>query len=984
MDLCFDFLWCAKLQNKTIMDINKRQKWVISSRLKTVLWIAILLTIFLFANTIYLLLNRWAGLAEVTFFAAGKTSIPVLFQVMVLSHTGVGIIIVMMMLIFGVMHLPRVWKMLHKGSIISGISYVVLGLLLGITGLFILTSSASRENSWAWWTHVICAVLAPTGYVLHRLVSKHNRPSKVAFKKYAVAVASILFVLVVWHSLTNHDIILTQEAKNAMEKGLHKGPGARERKVSEFSNESFVPIGFVPPESPFFPSAATTTTGDYLPSRIITRGDLGSREEIAKEIESVGFVKSTPIGATTCNRCHQDIVAQWESSAHRFASFNNPFYEATIEDMRKNSQEPNKWIEQHMKEFKDFDPTGIGMAKSKWCSGCHDPALMLAGKMNRPIDRKTPEAQAGLTCLSCHAIDKIHNLTGNGNYNVADEQEDPYLFARSSDGTMGAFFHDAAIKAKPEVHKHQMKKDFFEQSAYCMTCHKVSLTSPVNNYRWLRGQDEFDAWHDSGVALNASRTFYLPSAKRECQDCHMPMEQAPLGDVAAKNGYVRSHRFIAVNTALPFIRQDSSTIRRITDFLQNEKLSVDIFAVSTESHQEPMMAVDQGELVLKAEEKVTVDVVVRNKGVGHTFPGGTNDSNEGWLEFSVKNQQGVALVISGFLDENRRLDPMAHTFKAVIVDKNSQPINKRNAQDIHVVVFANVIGPGTADVAHYSFVLPGELAGQKLSMEARLLWRKFDQDYLEFAYNANPEGFKQFKEVPELPITEIARDNVTFSVSSDRTEFSETEKTEGADRLWMRYNDYGIGLLLENDTRGGARAFNVVRQLQPERIDGALNLAKTSLNEGNLDEAYKYLRECEAIKKGDPQVAWVWGRVRQEDGAYVDAAAAYRHVLKYFPEDRATWRQLGRTYYLDQKYEESIESYSKVLDIDPEDREAYYHLALNYRNMGNGDEADRMEKAFNYYKIDESAAEIAQNYRLNNEGANLMTQNIRIHHLVFE
>jgi hypothetical protein len=134
----------------------------------------------------------------------------------------------------------------------------------------------------------------------------------------------------------------------------------------------------------------------------------------------------------------------------------------------------------------------------------------------------TPEAQAGLTCLSCHAIDKIHNLTGNGNYNIADEQEDPYLFANSAEGSLGAFLHDAALKAKPDVHKQQMMKPFFRESEYCMTCHKVSLSEPVNNYRWIRGQDEYDNWHDSGIALNASRTFYLPGFKRECQDCHMP------------------------------------------------------------------------------------------------------------------------------------------------------------------------------------------------------------------------------------------------------------------------------------------------------------------------------------------------------------------------------------------------------------------------------------------------------------------------------
>ena len=59
---------------------------------------------------------------------------------------------------------------------------------------------------------------------------------------------------------------------------------------------------------------------------------------------------------------------------------------------------------------------------------------MLAGQMTSEIDRETPQAQAGLTCLACHAIDQIDGVTGNGNYNIADEQEDPYLFAEAEDG----------------------------------------------------------------------------------------------------------------------------------------------------------------------------------------------------------------------------------------------------------------------------------------------------------------------------------------------------------------------------------------------------------------------------------------------------------------------------------------------------------------------------------------------------------------------
>ena len=962
-----------------------RKRWIVSKNLRKLLWVSIVLSVFMLANSMYLIVNRLAENLDLTFFADSKTSIPRLLQSMILSHTGIGILLVVIMLVFGILHLPKVWTMYRQKSGISGISYMVVTLTLGITGLFILTSAASRDNNWAWWLHVICALLAPTGYIIHRLNSRANKPTPAGFKKFGYGVVSLFTLMVVLHVFTKGDSSLTDEARVAKEKGMHEGPGAKDRNVIDYDESEYTPIGFVPPESPFFPSAATTTSGDYLPSRIITRGELGNADEIKNEIDQYGYVKNTAIGASTCARCHQDIVAQWKTSAHRFSSFNNPFYEATFMDMRKHANEPNKWIEKHMDQYKDFESGGIGMAKSKWCSGCHDPSLMLAGKINNLIDRNTPEAQAGLTCLSCHSMDKIHNPTGNGNYNIADEKEDPYLFAKSKSETLGAFLHDAAIKAKPEVHMQRMMQPIFSKSEYCATCHKVSIPETVNNYRWLRGQDEYDNWHDSGVSLNASRTFYLPPFKRECQDCHMPPEKAILGDVAAKNGMVRSHRFIAANTALPFIRNDTMTLKKIENFLKSEKLGVDIFAVKSSNLKEPLTSINHGNLALKSGEEITVDVVVRNKGVGHTFPGGTNDSNEGWLEFSVKDEKGNTLLISGHLDDQGHLDPYAHAFKAVLVDKDSNPIHRRNAQDIHVTVYANVIGPGTADIAHYSFIIPEEFENSQLTMEARLLFRKFDQKYLEFAYNANPQGFRQFDEIPKLPVTEISADKISFSVSESKT--SITQESNKENRVlateWMRYNDYGIGLLLEGDSRGAIRAFETVEKLQPERLDGPLNLAKTALREGNIEEAYSNLRKCEAIKKGDPQVAWVWARTRQEDGLYKDAIAAYTYVLKYFPEDRMARRQLGRTYYLDQQYEASVKTYLTVLDIDPEDREAYYHLSLNYRALGRTKEAENMENAFNYYQIDESANEAAQKFRMENPGDNLMAQDIRIHHLEF-
>lgn len=940
--------------------------------LRVVVWIAV----FMLANTLYLLANRLADLAGLEFFAVGRTTLPQLFQAMVLTHTGVGLLLVTLMFGFLGAHLRKVWKRKHRASILTGIALGLLGGGLALTGLFILTAAASRENSWAWWVHVACAVLVVSAYAGHRLVS-YARPPRERGRRFATGVVVTFAALIVVHTASRREAALTPEARGALAAGLNEGPGGVDRDVASFFGDAFVPEGLVPPQSPFFPAATTTSTGTYLPARIITRTDADAlAAQVAEEVAQRGFASETRIGSESCARCHADIADQWATSAHRFASFNNPFYTASIELLRTESLETNEALTAHLRQF-GLGPTAAGRVKSKWCSGCHDPALMLAGAMDEEIDPATVEAQAGLTCLACHAIDQVHDRTGNGNYNIADEQEDPYLFSEAPPGSWRAFLHDAALKAKPTVHQRQMLKPLHSTSEFCATCHKVSLTEPVNGYRWLRGQNEYDAWHDSGVSLNAARTFYLPENARVCQDCHMPLEPAPKGDVSAANGMVRSHRFTAINTALPYVRGDTATLRRIEAFLQDEKLRVDIFAIRRGPNDEPETALDLSPPVLSPGETVTFEVVIRNRGVGHTFPGGTNDSNEGWLEFELVDANGRRIAFSGEVGEDGHLDPMAHVFKSVILDKNGEPIQKRNAQDIHVTAASNVIGPGSADVAHYQVRLPADLPTGALTARARVLWRKFDRPFTEFAYSTNRAGFAEFDDVPDLPITEIASDEVAVGVG----ERVDPVDDSGA-QTWMRYNDYGIALLREGNTRLAERPFALIASLYPERVDGPLNLARMALQAGNLEAAFENLERAETISPANPQTAWVWGGAHQEDGAYEASEGAYLAVLAAFPGDRATWFQLGRTRYLAQDYPGAIAAFDAVLKIDPEHREAHYNRMLSLRAIGGREEeAALAEAAFERYGIDEAASALTRAYRTENPGVNLMAQPIHTHEL---
>lgn len=936
------------------------------------------LTAVMLANTVYLLVHRLAGENALT--GTAEAAIPLFYQVQLLSHTGLGLLLTGWLGTFVLFHLAPVWKRRRAATLISGLASLAAIGGLAYSGLFILTAAATRNHAWAWYLHVSLAGLFPLAFLLHRLWSYRTLTGN-GFRRFAIAVGGLAGLSLIGHIATVQRAASPRPSETPAL--IVDGSLAEYLRRNTTPNDAtFVAASDVSIQSRFFPAGTSTTTGEFLSPRVLINEYADVEQLAAADFERYGFAVSDRIGAEMCARCHMDVVEQWAQSAHRFASFNNPFYEATIDLMRETADTPVQPIQAHLQHF-GIPEDQLPWVRSKWCSGCHDPALMIPGLMTRPIDRRSPAAQAGLTCLACHQIDALHNTTGNAHYNIADLQRDPYLFAGENEGWK-AYLHDLAIKARPAVHMQQMLKPLHRTSEFCSACHKVNLDVPVNSYRWLRGQNEYDNWHDSGIAHNASRTFYKPPAPRECRDCHMPLEDAPLGDVAAKNGKVRSHRFLAVNTALPFIRGDDDMLRRTEVFLRDGQLRVDLFAVGTINGKGEIVHVyapDEARPTLPVGRTIRADVVVRNLNVGHTFPGGTNDSNESWIEFQVVDDAGVVRFESGFVRPDRHVDPDAHFYRVVMLDHDGNRVFRRDAHNFHVPVYVNVIGPGTADVAHYEFVLPHELAGRQITLRARLLWRKFDRAYTEFAFERNRAGFAAFTDVPDLPITEIATSTVRLAVTNGEGEFHANHDPPLHPDAWQRINDYGIGLLLEGDTRGAIAAFRALARHSPQRPDGFRNLARALRADGDLPAAYVALRDAERISPGDLQNAWVWGQVLAEDGRLDEAIAAYRRITAEWRDDRGAWREIAVAAYRALRFEDSLEASQHVLRIDPEDRVAHYYRMLTLRALGRHTEAGLAQAAYEKYSIDESAQEITQAHRRHSPADNLESQMIHVHTL---
>jgi Flp pilus assembly protein TadD len=713
--------------------------------------------------------------------------------------------------------------------------------------------------------------------------------------------------------------------------------------------------------SPFWPSSSNTNTGSTIPSDFFMDSKL-------------------------CGECHKDIYRQWNSSAHHFASFNNRFYRATI---------------LHMQELS-------GARGSKWCAGCHDHAVFFNGRFERPIKEQvdTPEAQVGLGCMSCHSIVHVAGSMGNGDFTILypplhriASSRNPYL------RKLDAF----VTYLNPEPHRRTFMQPFMrlDSPEYCASCHKVHLDQPVNHYRWLRGFNEYDNWQASGVSGQGARSFYYPPKPSTCTDCHMPL--APSRDPGNRNGMVHSHRFPAANTALPFVNHDEEQLRTTEQFLQSGFISVDLFAASPveetrgqvemrrraadapaaastfavgeEAEQSgPVMLREVGRLAAPIDEagvrfepgaEVRVDAVVRTRKIGHFFPGGTVDGFDVWLEFQARDARGRILAWSGSVEDNGRgpVDKGAHFYRSYQLDGQGNPIDKRNAWQTRSVLYVRLIPPGAADTVHFRMTIPKDAAGP-LTLAAKLNYRKFTDYYTRFSYAgvAGPgsagldHDSRQYTfdagPVPVLPIVTLARATAKVELGEPRWQ----PLVRKQDR--ERWNDWGIGLLLQGDLKGAEYAFHRVTEAEPGYADGWLNIARALVQEGETEAARLFVEKALALSPNLARGYFFLAMAQKAAGDYDGAIRSLEETARQYPRDRVTSNQLGRILFLERRYGEAVAELRKTLDVDPEDLQAHYSLMLCYRGLGQTEKAEREEKLFLRFKADESAEALTAKARL--------------------
>ncbi len=248
--------------------------------------------------------------------------------------------------------------------------------------------------------------------------------------------------------------------------------------------------------------------------------------------------------------------------------------------------------------------------------------------------------------------------------------------------------------------------------------------------------------------------------------------------------------------------------------------------------------------------------------------------------------------------------------------------------------------------------MPNDAKGP-ITFTAKLNYRKFGS-YTQFAYAGQPKPGqdptlinKEFNsaeysfdtanipanvsgeikgEVPKLPITVLATATASVPIGDGKTPTVWTNTPNKADR--ERWNDWGIGLLLQGDLKGAEYAFKKVTEAEPGYVDGWMNVARALIQEGENDAAKPYIEQAIKVDPKLDRIYYFKALIQKTDGDYDGALASLRRTASKYPRDRVVLNQIARILFLQRQYAESIEALKQVSLVDPEDLQMHYTAML--------------------------------------------------------
>jgi tetratricopeptide (TPR) repeat protein len=622
--------------------------------------------------------------------------------------------------------------------------------------------------------------------------------------------------------------------------------------------------------------------------------------------------------ARYCAHCHQEAYHQWRQALHS-NSFRTPFYRTSVNILIRTK----------------------GIEFSRHCDSCHNPIAVLSGALtqNSQVDRSFD--QDGLTCSTCHSIQKLKSTSGNGGFVMGIPS---VMVDEQGNRIPGEVPYEQILK-HPHRHSMAVMQSFYRTPEFCASCHKANLPDTLNDYKFIRAFTTYDEWQLSKFSQRNPLTFYTADFTT-CQGCHMKRAPNTHPDYGAKNGTFASHSWAAGNTAVPFYYGFDEQLRKTVDFLKaGNFLNVDIFGI-----QRGLQKTGENKLIaplgstpfnLKPNDSVQTLVVIQNKNIGHSLIPEVRDLYEAWVEFSAKDARGTEIYHSGFLKPDGSLDERAHSFTNRPVNIDGGFVDNHKVWTIHSVAYDNSIAAGRSVLVRYQFRIPPNVKGP-ITVTAKVNYRHFRQSYLNNVFG---------KEHPEYPVVEIASRTRTLNLGENHPTRSES----GDNPEWMRWNNLGIAYLDQSQYADAVQAFGEVVKLRPDYTDAYINVGLTQIQWEKYESARLSIQNALALSPNNARALYYSALLERRASNYDAETADLKRVVEQYPQSRDARRDLGIAFYRQHDYTAAREQFEALQKIDPDDLAAHYNLSIIYRRMGMDQKAAEQQALFVTKKFDPGA-----------------------------
>jgi hypothetical protein len=615
-------------------------------------------------------------------------------QLQLLVHVAVGLVLLGPFVVFQVRHL-LVWCR-QKPTVVMALGYLLAGMVVTALlsgGVLTWQCAAGPQGSSVWRNvHLVSgagvAVLLPlhlaAAFARRRAASAHTPALSLALQRFwrwnfaalAIGTTAVFAAAAAWH-------------EDAVDLPLPEG-----YTIPAYFDQFDEYRG-----SPFAPTYARTASGQLVNPAVLS-------------------------GSASCGTsgCHEEILGEWQPSAHRFSAMNPPF-----QAVQRNFAAER------------------GAAETRYCAGCHDPISLFAGTKDiHDMDLSAPGIDEGCSCVVCHSISKV-DQRGNADYVLVPPRK--YLW----EGAAGwrKFLSDFLIRAHPDQHLADYDRALLRTPEFCGACHKQFIPEALNRFGLSPGQNQFDEWRKSHWHVDD------PAKDLSCRDCHMRLVRGSHdpgrgedGDVrrSPSDGAHRHHGMIATNLLMPAVLKLphwEEQYRLSEQWIRGETVIEEI------AHLWPPGPVASVQILgpdaVRPGEELTLRVVTLNRKAGHNLTTGPLDFMQAWVHLRVTGAGGDVLAEWGRIDpvtrrlcdEPQKEHKVGNSRKEGTLVLEGIPLDAKGNELLKHELWRKaggkgqrVIFPNYSDNQAYAFTVPSDARG-RLTVRADLNYRRYRQDFLD-------------------------------------------------------------------------------------------------------------------------------------------------------------------------------------------------------------------------------------------------------------